>query len=131
MWAPVARAGLFLVKQLKLPLSQASLITPVRIFPSRRITFKTDASSDSYTRSLLSVIPGSCCFEVVFLVFFENFVISTASRTDQIRPSPLERPLLICSSCHTGSTSSRSRLTCDHAEPFRPLAVWPTRIIYM
>jgi hypothetical protein len=75
---PVAFAGEFLVRMRKSPLSHAFLMTGESVFPSRDKTFRADENSDSLTSSLLSATPASS---------------PMGSRTDQIRPSPDDRPL--------------------------------------
>src|SRR5215212_1240837 len=119
MCAPVDFVGLFFVMVLSLSPSQACLITGLKVFPSRPMTFSTLASSPSRTKRRLSGSPGSRMTSSSFLM------PRTSSRTAYISPSPLDSPPTTRSLAQPGSTPSRRPRTGPHEVPLRPLAYEP------
>src|SRR5262249_8711239 len=101
------------------------------VLPSRFRTFRTDANSLSRTRSRFSLISESvsstqrkdALFDDVF-----GLEVFGRSRTAQIRPSPLDKPDMMCSCAHSGSIFSNTRRIWPQEVPFRAFELSPTML---
>jgi len=110
MCASLARAGAVRVNSWSGRPSQAERNVGDKVEISRAVALSTLANSGSIASSLRSVAPGS---------------VPVGSRTAQMSPSPLDRPVRIRLSIE-GSAPVINRHTRSHELPFLALALSPT-----